>query len=115
MSDLKDIRTQKEFLMEGLSSVPLDSKMYAQMLEQYKKLTETEETIKDGKRKRGLLETTLKVGAFCVTAAGALLVPQVLANMAYQKEAEFQTKNGTVWNLIGKDFSKNPFSKNDKS
>ena len=102
--DLKDLREQKELLMLGMNGVPLDSKEYAQMMSQYKLMVETEETIKKGKSERGVLSTVLKVGSFVVTAAGVILVPQLLAEKSYQAEKDMSLKNGTIWNLIGKNF-----------
>lgn len=105
--DLKDIQEQKDLLMIGMSDVPLDSKEYKKMMANYKTLVETEEVIKEGKRKRGPLEILYKVVTIAISAAGVILVPNMLANKSYQQEQDMKLKNGSIWNLIGKRFDKN--------
>ena len=104
--DLRDIQDQKDSLIAAMnrSDVALDGPGYEQALKNYKMLVETEEIIKDGRRKRGPLEVVLKIGGFLVTAAGVILVPQLLAEKAYEGEKDMSLKNGTIWNLIGKNF-----------
>lgn len=58
--DLRDLKAQKDWLVKGLSDVPLDSIEYEQMLKQYKTVVETEEMIKKGKVKDPRLMSSTK-------------------------------------------------------
>lgn len=100
--DLRDLKAQKDWLVKGLSDVPLDSIEYEQMLKQYKTVVETEEMIKKGKSERSPFNVVYKVLMIGVSVLGAVFVPLKLGSMAYDNEKEMSLKNATVWNLIPK-------------
>lgn len=111
--DLRDIQDQKDTIMAAINrpDVYLDSDGVKRCFENYKLLIETEnsillreEEIKKSRNDRSPLEWILKIGGFVVTAIGVIFVPQILANKAYDAEKDMNLKNGTIWNLIGKDF-----------
>lgn len=100
--DLKDIQQHKAWLMQGMSSVPLDSAEYAKMNQQYKLLCDAEDVIKKGKKSP--FDAIYKVLTLLVSIAGAVFVPLSLGQLAYKNEQDMSLKNGTVWNLIGRTF-----------
>lgn len=102
--DLKDIETQKTFLVNGMSDVPVDSKEYEQMLKQYKTLVETEEMIRKGKKERSPFEIVYKILTLGVSILGVVFVPLSLGKLAYDNDQDMSMKNGTIWNLVGKKF-----------
>lgn len=111
--DLQDIKDQKDSLIAAMNrpDVYLDGDGYKRALENYKILVETEnsilkteEEIKKSRNDRSPLDWLLKIGGFIVTAVGVIFVPQLLADKAYDAEKDMSLKNGTIWNLIGKDF-----------
>lgn len=104
--DLKDLRQQKDVLITSMNKLPKDSNNYEQLLKNYRQCVETEEIIRKGKRERGPLETGLKIGTLLVSVAGAIVVPQILADKSYDNEKDMSIKNGTIWNLIGRRFDK---------
>lgn len=111
--DLRDIQDQKDSLIAAMNrpDVYLDGEGYKRALENYKILVETEnsilkteEEIKKSKNDRSPLDWLLKIAGFVVTAIGVIFIPQILADKAYDNEKELNLKNGTIWNMIGKDF-----------
>lgn len=100
--DLKTIEKHKEWLDEGMSSVPLDSIEYQKMLDNYSKLVDTEEKIRKGKKDRSPGDVIYKVLTLGVSILGAVFVPLKLGQMAYKNEQDMNLKNSTVWNLIPK-------------
>lgn len=100
--DLERIEKHKEWLDEGMSSVPLDSIEYQKMLDSYGKLVDTEEKIRKGKKERSPMDVVFKVLTLGVSILGAVFVPLKLGSMAYQNEQDMNLKNNTVWNLIPK-------------
>lgn len=102
--DLEIIQEQKDSIIESMSMYADDSEEYGRLQDRLNKYIEMEEKILSGKRSRGWLDTALKIGTFGVSLAGAILVPNMLANKAYANDAEFKLKNGTIWNLIGRSF-----------
>lgn len=111
--DLKNIQDQKDTFMACINrpDVYMDSDGVKRCLENYKLLVETEnsilkteEDIRKSKNDRSPLDWILKIGGFIVTAIGVIFIPQILADKAYDAEKDMSLKNGTIWNLIGKDF-----------
>lgn len=108
-NDLNDISEKKGQLVDHMDNVAIESDEFEQALKNYKMLVETEQTIRDGKNKRGSerIGTGVKIGGFLVSAVAAIGVPVYLANKAYEHDQNLEMKNGTIWNLIGKRFDKN--------
>ena len=104
--DLKDIRKQKDAVLERMSQFHEYGDDYKHLLKRYQDLVVAEETILKGYNERANngIGTVVKIAGLAISAVAGIGVPVYLANKAYDEEADLKLKNGTVWNLIGKSF-----------
>ena len=104
--DLRDIRKQKNAILNTLTKLDPEYEDFKVALQNYNTLCETEQAILTGANERGnnTASTILKGVGIAATTATAIFVPLALADKAYDEEVNFKLKNGTIWNLIGKKF-----------
>ncbi len=108
----RDFEKRKEELNQIMLDSPATSEEYEKAFKQYNELVKLEEESKKNSlaatnsRFGGVFGGLIKILSLGVAILGTVIVPLKLADRAYEGEAQMERKNGSIWNLIGKDFTK---------
>lgn len=98
---LKDIDNQMTALMEGMTSVPLDSEEYRKLQAQYSQFAELRDSLTKSDKGFNRVTKVLEIG---VSAVGVFVTPLMLGLMSTENDKQMKIVNGRVANLIGKVF-----------